>query len=53
MEVQRQEEGQEEDAWKDRQNQRGEEEERAERSTESTIHTVPELLLDVMQVPQN
>lgn len=49
MEVQRQREGEEEEMWKDRQNQR-EEEERAERSTESTIHTVPGLLLDTMQV---
>lgn len=47
MEVQRQ--GEEEEMWKDRQNQR-EEEERTERSTESTIHTVPELLLDTVQV---
>lgn len=49
MEVQRQGEGEEEEMWKDRQNQR-EEEERTERSTESTIHTVPELLLDTVQV---
>lgn len=48
MEVQRQGEEEEEELWKDRQNPR--EEERAERSTESTIHTVPELLLDTMQV---
>ncbi|XP_035534963.1 midasin [Morone saxatilis] len=47
MEVQRQGEGEEEERWKDRQNIR--EDERAERSTESTIHTVPELLLDTMQ----
>lgn len=48
MEVQR--EGDEEDTWKDRQNKGAEEEERAERSTESTIHTVPELLLETQQV---
>ncbi|XP_044025553.1 midasin [Siniperca chuatsi] len=42
MEVKRQ--GEREERWKD--NPR---EERAERSTESTIHTVPELLLDTMQ----
>lgn len=48
MEVQR--EGEEEDTWKDRQNKGAEEEERAERSTESTIHTVPELLLETQQV---
>ncbi|XP_071334594.1 midasin isoform X2 [Trachinotus anak] len=47
MEAQRQgEEEEEEERWKDRQHPR---EERAERSTESTIHTVPELLLDTMQ----
>uniref|UniRef100_A0A8D3BW26 Midasin n=1 Tax=Scophthalmus maximus TaxID=52904 RepID=A0A8D3BW26_SCOMX len=49
MEVQRQgEEEEDQERWKDRQPPRGEE--RAERSTESTIHTVPELLLDTMQV---
>lgn len=48
MEVQRQGEGEEEERRKDPQNPR--EEERGERSTESTIHTVPELLLDTMQV---
>uniref|UniRef100_A0A8C4E441 Midasin n=1 Tax=Dicentrarchus labrax TaxID=13489 RepID=A0A8C4E441_DICLA len=48
MEVQRQGEGEEEERWKDQQNIR--KDERAERSTESTIHTVPELLLDTMQV---
>ncbi|XP_051265817.1 midasin isoform X2 [Dicentrarchus labrax] len=47
MEVQRQGEGEEEERWKDQQNIR--KDERAERSTESTIHTVPELLLDTMQ----
>ncbi|XP_035472852.1 midasin isoform X2 [Scophthalmus maximus] len=48
MEVQRQgEEEEDQERWKDRQPPRGEE--RAERSTESTIHTVPELLLDTMQ----
>lgn len=41
-------EDEKEERWRDRQNPR--EEERAERSTESTIHTVPELLLDTMQV---
>lgn len=46
MEVQKEgeEEEAEEDKWKERQNKGGEEE-RAERSTDSTIHTVPELLL--------
>uniref|UniRef100_A0A665VA47 Midasin n=1 Tax=Echeneis naucrates TaxID=173247 RepID=A0A665VA47_ECHNA len=43
MEVQRQQEDEEEEKWKDRQHPR---EEQAERSTESTIHTVPELLLE-------
>ncbi|TMS12010.1 hypothetical protein E3U43_016968 [Larimichthys crocea] len=47
MEVQRQGEEEEEEMWKDRQNLR--EEEQAERSTESTIHTIPELLFDSMQ----
>ncbi|XP_041660686.1 midasin isoform X2 [Cheilinus undulatus] len=47
MEVQTPVEGEEEERWKDRQNTR--EEEREERSTESTIHTVPELLLENMQ----
>uniref|UniRef100_A0A3Q4BJ07 Midasin n=1 Tax=Mola mola TaxID=94237 RepID=A0A3Q4BJ07_MOLML len=50
MEVQRQEEGEKEDTeetGKDRQNVR---EKRAERNTDSTIHTVPELLLDHEQV---
>lgn len=46
--MQRQGEEEEEEKWKDPQNLR--EEEQAERSTESTIHTVPELLLDTMQV---
>ncbi|KAI3364212.1 hypothetical protein L3Q82_010816 [Scortum barcoo] len=48
MEVQRQ--GEEEERWKEPQNPR--EEERAERSTESTIHTVPELLLDSTQAAE-
>ncbi|XP_058470371.1 midasin [Solea solea] len=44
MEVQKQgEEEDDQDRWKER--QRTKEEEQAERSTESTIHTVPELLL--------
>ncbi|XP_034383470.1 midasin isoform X2 [Cyclopterus lumpus] len=47
MEVQRPGEEEEEERSKDRQNPR--EEERAARLTESTIHTVPELLLDTMQ----
>nr|XP_020508278.1 midasin [Labrus bergylta] len=47
MEVQTQAEGEEEERWKERLNTR--EEEREERCTESTIHTVPELLLDTMQ----
>ncbi|KAK9531216.1 hypothetical protein VZT92_010656 [Zoarces viviparus] len=47
MEVQRQGEEEEEESWKDRQNTR--EEERAARRGESTIHTVPELLLDTTQ----
>lgn len=47
MEVQRQGE-EEEEMREDRQNPR--EEDRAERSSESTIHTVPELLLDALQV---
>uniref|UniRef100_A0AAQ6AJN3 Midasin n=1 Tax=Amphiprion ocellaris TaxID=80972 RepID=A0AAQ6AJN3_AMPOC len=38
----------EEEKWKDRQQLR--EEDKAERSTESTIHTVAELLLETMQV---
>uniref|UniRef100_A0A8C9XGE6 Midasin AAA ATPase 1 n=1 Tax=Sander lucioperca TaxID=283035 RepID=A0A8C9XGE6_SANLU len=46
MEVQRQGE-EEEERWKDRLKPR--EEELADRRTESTIHTVPELLLDTMQ----
>ena len=48
MEVQMQGEEEEEDRLKEHQHIR--DEERAERSTESTIHTVPELLLDTMQV---
>lgn len=51
MEVQNQGDSEEEEKWKDRLNLR--EEEWAERSTESTIHTVPELLLDTMQVETN
>ncbi|XP_060907246.1 midasin [Labrus mixtus] len=47
MEVQTQAEGEEEERWKERLNTR--KEEREERCTESTIHTVPELLLDTMQ----
>lgn len=50
MEVQNLEEGETEDTeetGKDRQNVR---EKRAERNTDSTIHTVPELLLDAEQV---
>ncbi|XP_036943295.1 midasin isoform X1 [Acanthopagrus latus] len=47
MEVQNQGDSEEEEKWKDRLNLR--EEEPAERGTESTIHTVPELLLDTMQ----
>uniref|UniRef100_A0A665V858 Midasin n=1 Tax=Echeneis naucrates TaxID=173247 RepID=A0A665V858_ECHNA len=47
MEVQRQQEDEEEEKWKDRQHPR---EEQAERSTESTIHTVPELLLEANEV---
>ncbi|CAK6975580.1 Hypothetical predicted protein [Scomber scombrus] len=47
MEVQMQGEEEEEDRLKEHQHTR--DEERAERSTESTIHTVPELLLDTMQ----
>ncbi|XP_039980712.1 midasin isoform X5 [Xiphias gladius] len=47
MEVERQGEEEDQDRWKERQHPR--EEERAERSTESTIHTVPDLLLDTMQ----
>uniref|UniRef100_A0A8C3A4E5 Midasin n=1 Tax=Cyclopterus lumpus TaxID=8103 RepID=A0A8C3A4E5_CYCLU len=46
MEVQRPGEEEEEERSKDRQNPR--EEERAARLTESTIHTVPELLLDTI-----
>lgn len=51
MEVQKEGE-EEEDKWKERQNKgQEEEEERAERSTDSTIHTIPELLLlDAQQV---
>ncbi|XP_041831629.1 LOW QUALITY PROTEIN: midasin [Melanotaenia boesemani] len=45
MELQGEEEEGEEERWKDPQPK----EERAMRSTESTIHTVPELLLDVTQ----
>lgn len=48
MEVQRQEEEEEEERWRDQQHPS--EEERAERSTESTIHTVPQLLLETTQV---
>ncbi|XP_023122208.2 midasin [Amphiprion ocellaris] len=48
MEVQQQgEKEEEEEKWKDRQQLR--EEDKAERSTESTIHTVAELLLETMQ----
>ncbi|KAM7394956.1 hypothetical protein PAMA_006612 [Pampus argenteus] len=47
MEVQMQGEEKEDDRSKDRQHLS--EEDRAERSTESTIHTVPQLLLDTMQ----
>lgn len=47
MEAQRQREEEEEERGKDR--QRLGEEERPERSTESTIHTVPELLMDTQQ----
>lgn len=48
MEVQRQAEEEEDERQKDRQ-QAGDEE-RAERSTESTVHTVPELLMEDTQV---
>lgn len=48
MEVQRQGEEQEDERWKEK--QQAEEEERASRSTDSTIHVVPELLLDSAQV---
>ncbi|XP_047429048.1 midasin isoform X2 [Mugil cephalus] len=47
MEVQRQTEEEDQEGWKDRQQTR--EEDRANRSTESTIHTVPEMLLNAMQ----
>ncbi|KAI9517137.1 AAA ATPase midasin, partial [Dissostichus eleginoides] len=47
MEVQKQGEEDDEERWKDRQKPR--EEERGDRRTESTIHTVPELLMDTMQ----
>ncbi|XP_032398227.1 midasin [Etheostoma spectabile] len=47
MDVQRQGEEEEEEKWKDRLKPR--EEGRADRHRESTIHTVPELLLDTMQ----
>lgn len=47
MEVQRQGAEQEEERWKE---EHPKEEERAARRTDSTIHTVPELLLDPMQV---
>ncbi|XP_069561962.1 midasin [Brachyistius frenatus] len=47
MEVQGPGDEEEEERWKDRQQPR--EEERAERNTESTIHTVPELLLENLQ----
>ena len=46
--MQRQGEEEEEEKWKERHNPR--EEERADRRTDSTIHTVPELLMDTMQV---
>uniref|UniRef100_A0A3Q4MRM4 Midasin n=1 Tax=Neolamprologus brichardi TaxID=32507 RepID=A0A3Q4MRM4_NEOBR len=48
MEVQRQGEEQEDERWKEK--QQAEEEERASRRTDSTIHVVPELLLDSAQV---
>lgn len=47
MEVQKQGEEDDEERQKDRQKPR--EEERVDRRTESTIHTVPELLMDTMQ----
>ncbi|XP_053277901.1 midasin-like [Pleuronectes platessa] len=48
MDVQRQDEEEEDqERWKDR--QRFAEDKRAERSTESTIHTIPELLMDTME----
>ncbi|XP_054474709.1 midasin [Anoplopoma fimbria] len=47
MEVEVQKQGEEEERWRDRRNPR--EEERADRRTESTIHTVPDLLSDTMQ----
>ncbi|XP_030578137.1 midasin [Archocentrus centrarchus] len=50
MEVQRQGVEQEEEGWKEKQQPK--EEERAARRTDSTIHTVPELLLDSMQKAQ-
>ncbi|XP_042084236.1 midasin isoform X2 [Haplochromis burtoni] len=50
MEVQRQGEEQEDERWKEK--QQAEEEERASRSTDSTIHVVPELLLDSAQKAQ-
>lgn len=46
--MQRQGEEQEDERWKEK--QQAEEEERAGRSTDSTIHIVPELLLDSAQV---
>ncbi|XP_059212052.1 midasin [Centropristis striata] len=46
MEVQRQGEEEEEERWKDRQHSKAEQ---TDRATESTIHTVPELLSDTMQ----
>ncbi|XP_029902559.1 midasin isoform X2 [Myripristis murdjan] len=49
MEAQKQAEGEEEEKWKER--QRPKDEERPERSSESTVHTVPELLLDTKQKP--
>ncbi|KAM4633655.1 midasin [Polymixia lowei] len=49
MEAQRLRDEEEEEKWKEKQHPQ--DEERPERSTESTIHTVPELLLDTMQKP--
>ena len=49
MEVQTQGEEEDPESWKDRQYPR-DDDERADRSRESTIHTVPDLLLDPMQV---
>lgn len=48
MEVQKPEEDDKEERVRDRQN--AIKEELAERCTESTIHTIPELLMDTMQV---